>query len=258
MDKFLNWLSNKASVADTRKEFEASFASGSFYDRQTQDSGHLENILRFLDIRAGMKILDLGTGSGYLSFPIAKENPGCEVVGLDVVRDALEVNRKKAVSEGIGNLSFVSYDGIDFPFEYGTFDLIVTRYALHHFPDIEHGIGEVSRVLKQGGALFISDPCPNDCDTERFVDDYMRLKKDGHIRFYTKDEWLSICGRHGLKYADSFDSTIRFPKKKDTALGYEDVLRRHERSVIYSYDLVETETELYVTERVNNILFVKE
>ena len=130
-------------------------------------------------------------------------------------------------------------------------------YALHHFPDIEHSIGEVSRVLTEGGLFFISDPCPNECDTERFVDDYMQLKKDGHIKFYTKDEWVDICGKYGMHMMDSFESTIRFPKKKDTAIGYEEVLRKHDKAIIASYDLVETETELYVTERVNNILFVK-
>ena len=67
------------------------------------------------------------------------------------------------------NLSFVNYDGVDFPFEVGSFDMVITRYALHHFPDISHSIGEVSRVLKKGGRFFISDPCPNDCDDSRFV-----------------------------------------------------------------------------------------
>lgn len=147
---------------------------------------------------------------------------------------------------------------MDFPFEEDLFDLVLTRYALHHFPDIEHSIGEVSRVLKKGGRLSISDPCPNDCDAERFVDDYMRLKKDGHIRFYTRDEWTDICGRHGLVTAGSFDSSIRFPKKKDTACGYEEVLRKHDKAVMESYDLAETDTELYITERVNNILFEKQ
>ena len=47
------------------------------------------------------------------------------------------------------------------------------------------------------------------------------------------------------------------PKKKDTALGYEEVLEKHDKAVIESYDLVETDTELYITERVNNILFKK-
>ena len=180
------------------------------------------------------------------------------MIGLDIVNVALEANRARVDAEGIVNLSFVSYDGINFPFDMDSFDLVVTRYALHHFPDIEHSIGEVSRVLKSGGRLFISDPCPNECDKERFVDDYMRLKKDGHIKFYTKDEWKSICGKCDLNYVDGFESCIRFPKKKNTAYGYEEVLGKHDKAVIDSYDLVETDTELYITERVNNLLFVKE
>ena len=245
----------KASISDTKKGFEESFAAGEFYNKQTQDADHLEKILKFIDVKEGMKILDLGTGSGYLSFPIAKEHPGCEVTGLDIVSDALKANQTRADKEGIKNLTFVSYDGIDFPLEDDSFDLVVTRYSLHHFPDIDHSIGEVSRVLKSGGRLFISDPCPNECDSERFVDDYMRLKKDGHIKFYTKTEWIDICEKCFLVMTDSFDSSIRFPKKKDTALGYEEVLKKHDRKVIESYDLAETDTELYLTEQVNNILF---
>ena len=247
----------RKSISDTRRGFEESFAEGYFYNRQTQDSGHLERILRFVNIREGMKILDLGTGSGYLSFPIAKRHPGCEVVGLDIVSAALEANRKRADAEGIRNLSFVRYDGIDFPFEAETFDLVVTRYVLHHFPDIGHGIEEVSRVLKSGGALFISDPRPNECDQDRFVDDYMRLKKDGHIRFYTREEWTGICAGHGLVLRRRFDSSIRFPRKKEASPGYEKVLEKHPGTVLESYDLEETETELYLTEQVNNLLFEK-
>ena len=83
-------------VEDTRKGFEESFASGDFYNRQTQDAEHLERILAFINVRDGMRILDLGCGSGYLTFPIAERNPYCEVTGLDIVSDAIEVNRSRA------------------------------------------------------------------------------------------------------------------------------------------------------------------
>ena len=142
-----------------------------------------------------IRILDLGTGSGYLSFPIAKNNPGCDVIGLDIVNAALEANRTRADVEGIKNLSFVSYDGIDFPFEDDSFDLVVTRYALHHFPDIEHSVGEVSRVLKNGGKFFISDPCPNECDSKRFVDDYMRLTPIVHVKVYRRRQLTRVTLR---------------------------------------------------------------
>ena len=77
------------------------------------------------------------------------------------------------------------------------------------------------------------------------------------LKFYTRDEWTDICRRQGLMAVDSFNSSIRFPKKKDTAYGYEEVLEKHDKTVIDSYNLLETDTELYLTEQVNNILFKK-
>ena len=56
---------------------------------------------------------------------------------------------------------------------------------------------------------------------------------------------------------ESGETKTPAPKKKDTAYGYEEVLRKHDKDVIDSYDLVETDTELYLTEQVNNIVFEK-
>ncbi len=69
---------------------------------------------------------------------------------------------------------------------------------------------------------------------------------------------MKLCSACGLQMADCFETTIRFPKKKDTAFGYEEVLKKHDKAVIESCDLGETETELFITERVNNILFRKD
>lgn len=135
--------------------------------------------------------------------------------------------------------------------------MVISRYALHHFPDIQKSISEVSRVIKPGGCLFISDPAPNVNDTSRFADEYMQLKKDGHIKFYTKDEWKQICGKHGLQFKKSFDSIIRFPRKKDTVYGFDELLKKHDEKIIESYKLEVTGNEIYITEQVNNILFCK-
>ena len=58
-----------------------------------------------------------------------------------------------------------------------------------------------------------------------------------------------------MHFIQSFDSEIRFPKKKSTAEGFEEVLARHEKSIIDSYRLTQTEDEIWVTEQVNNLLF---
>lgn len=248
----------RESIKATKRGFEDSFASQDFYNKQTQDEQHLDAILDFLPVKTGMKILDLGTGSGYLSFAIAKKYPEISVVGLDIVENTLENNRVKAKEENINNLVFVTYDGIDFPFADQEFDMVISRYALHHFPDIQKSISEVSRILNEEGLFFVSDPTPNDNDSERFVDAYMQLKKDGHIKFYTVDEWKDICKKFGMDLCDSFDSSIRFPKKKDTAYGFEELLNTYDKDIISGYELEIVENEIYVTEQVNNLLFCKQ
>lgn len=78
-----------------------------------------------------MRILDLGTGSGYLSFPIAQNNPDITFIGLDIVEKELEVNRAKA---NIRNIRFESYHGIALPFADGTFDMdIITSETAEVF-----------------------------------------------------------------------------------------------------------------------------
>lgn len=244
-------------VEETKNGFEESFKESTFYNKQTQDESHLRDILKFIEITPKMKVLDLGCGSGYLTFPIAKENPETSILGLDIVTETLKHNVIDAKKQSFYNLEFKSYDGSIFPFDDETFDLVITRYALHHFPDIRQSMKEVARVLKPKGRLFISDPRPNECDITRFVDDYMQLKKDGHIKFYSKDEWIDICGKCGFSVIQSFDSNICFPRKKSTMVGFDEVTRKHDKKILDSYELYETEDEIWITEQVNNILFMK-
>ena len=51
-----------------------------------------------------------------------------------------------------------------------------------------------------------------------------------------------------MHFVHSFDSEIRFPKKKSTAGGFEEILSRHEKSIIESYRLTQTEDEIWITE----------
>lgn len=251
-------MDNRESIEKTKAGFEESFRLGTFYNKQTRDEKHLEQILNSVPVKQGMKILDLGTGSGYLAFPFAERYREAEVVGLDIVEKALEENRKKAEQNGLCNLKFVCYDGVDFPFGDNTFDIVITRYALHHFPTIKYTFTEISRVLKKNGLFFLSDPAPNDDDTDRFVDEYMQMKKDGHIKFYTKSEWTDIGNSADLKCIDGFETTIRFPRKKSTAIGFDDIIKRHDEKVIKGYGVEVVDDEIRITEKVNNLLFRNE
>lgn len=240
-------------IEETKRGFEESFAQGSFYERQTRDDDHLRLLLELSDGENVHRILDLGTGTGYLALPMAKRWSACQVYGLDIVEETLARNAKKA--SGLGNCHFCAYDGIYFPFEGESFDRVVSRYALHHFPEIERTFEEIGRVLKAGGWLVLSDPMPNSEDAGRFVDRFMQMKPDGHIRFYTIQEWVRLAGQAGLRLTESVETSITFPRQQ--ADLYETLLRNTPKSVLESYGVAVRGDEIYITERVANLVFQK-
>lgn len=252
-------MNEAENIAATKKGFEASFKEGKLYDRQTQDTEHLERIIEVLHIQTNDTILDLGTGTGYVSFEIAKRYKNANVIGLDIVEKALQSNRNKAEKQNLNNIKFVSYNGTDLPFEDNFFDLIVTRYALHHFPKIEYTFKELARVIKTGGKLVIADPTPNEDDAPRFVDAYMRMKPDGHIKYYTKDEFEHFGENVGFSLSNAFQTEITFPRLKDTACAYDAIMSEYDNNIISGYQVYETQDGkyIYITQKVWNLTFTK-
>lgn len=245
----------KRGLDITKMAFENSFAEKQYYNMQTNDAEHLSCILNLLNLKNGDTLLDLGTGIGYLAFPIAQTYPDCKVVGLDIVSNTLKENNNKARIQKLTNLSFMDYDGIYLPYPDCIFDVIVTRYALHHFPNIEIIFSEMARTLKQGGLLFISDPTPNENDSNRFVDAYMQMKKDGHNKFYTFEEFTTIAEKLGLLLQHFFETKIRFPRKE--TMEYHALLNSTNQSVRNGYEVTILGDEIYITEKVLNMCFIK-
>jgi ubiquinone/menaquinone biosynthesis C-methylase UbiE len=108
-----------------------------------------------VELRQG-RILDVGTGPGYLPIEIARSIPGVEVVGIDVSSDMVEMARKNAERAGLsGRVRFMVEDANYMSFESSYFDLIVSTGSLHHWRDPLRVINEVHRVLKGGGQAWI-------------------------------------------------------------------------------------------------------
>jgi len=178
------------------------------------------------------------------------------VTGLDIAVKTLSQNKQKATEMKLNNLEFIDYRGICFPFNDKAFDYVVTRYALHHFPNIEKTFSEVSRVTKNGGKFFISDPTPNNNDSIRFVDTYMQMKDDGHVKFYTKGEFLDLANRHGFKLINSFNTQICFPS--DRTEKYLKIADAIDKDIIESYNVVVKNNQIFITEQILNLLFIKQ
>lgn len=240
------------SINAARQGFEDTFKEEQFYNRQTMDHKHLELILSLIKLNKNEVVLDLGTGSGYLAFALAKENPDNEVIGLDIVEETLKRNTEKAKQQNLNNIWFAGYDGIRFPFEDESIDVIYTRYALHHFPDINGTFREMKRVLKPKGKIILADPTPNENDKSGFVDAFMKKKQDGHIKFYTKGEFEELAEENGFKILLNVMTEIRFPRRG--AEEYKDLLKKYNAEIVYGYGIEVNEDEVFITEKVLNMV----
>lgn len=127
----------------------------------------------------GKNILDIATGSGWMAIVLAKA--GYNVTTIDIDDDAIERAKKRAEDEGISipdNLTFQIADAQNLPFPDNSFDAVFSFDSMHHMPDCNKVIKELSRVCAPGGFIMISDLNQKGLDAVRSV-----VKRDGENHY---------------------------------------------------------------------------
>ncbi len=244
-----------ASVQQAKESFNRILANQT-YAGIIRDDKHLEVILGLVKTGNYERILDIGTGTGYLAFPLAKMYPEAKVYGIDIAEAIMEKNQETVKESGISNLTFLAFDGLEYPFEEESFDLIVSRYAFHHFPKVELSVKQMYRLLKKGGKVLISDPMRHPTDTKGVIDDFMGIKKDGHIQFYPSEELEKLFVRAGFAKEAQVITDMKFPfPPKQEYLELYDKTSQHNRAY---YNITREENIVWVKNiQVGNTLFVK-
>lgn len=102
-------------------------------------------------LRPGVVVLDAACGTGRHTAWL--ETQGCRAVGIDVT--ATMLHRASSVAPRTG---FVQSDLRALPFASGSIDASVCALALCHLPHLTLALRELSRVLRPGGRLVVSDP----------------------------------------------------------------------------------------------------
>jgi ubiquinone/menaquinone biosynthesis C-methylase UbiE len=121
-----------------------------FFDRSMAFLNH--RLVADARLRPGMRVLDLGSGTGYPALLSAQTvGPSGSVVGVDLADQMLAAAERKAKRLGLTNVTFHTGDVTTLPFEAGSFDAVTSRFCLMFLPDIPKAAAEIARVLKPGG-----------------------------------------------------------------------------------------------------------
>ena len=123
-----------------------------------QDKRYKSRLIEQAQIQTGMRVMDLGCGTGTLAIMAKQAQPNAEVVGLDADPEMLKMAFAKKKQEKLDVKFDVGFTN-DLPYPDASFDRVLSSIMIHHLktPDKEKTAREIYRVLKPGGQLHVID-----------------------------------------------------------------------------------------------------
>ena len=143
------------------------------------------------------RFLEIGCGTGFVLEAIHNANPSAKVYGSEYFEEGLAHARKRVPSANLSQLDAREMLEIEYYDVIGAFDVI------EHINEDEMVLSNISRALKQGGALLVT--VPQHWWLWSAADEYA-----GHVRRYTRAELVRKVTRAGLtvEYMTSFVSLL--------------------------------------------------
>lgn len=115
--------------------------------------GNMDKWIDVMQLRDGMKILEVGCAGGLLCHQLKEQLPNAEITGLDFDIGHIDYAKKKAKELNL-QCNFVAGDATQLPFEDNTFDVCCSHTVIN-FCDPEKFVSEQHRVLKPGGKMIV-------------------------------------------------------------------------------------------------------
>ena len=115
-----------------------------------------DKLIEMLTLKGGELVLDLATGTGRVARPLSKQLKDGNVVGVDQALAMLNVGHQH--KDPIPHYLQSAGEADKLPFKTNTFDRAFVSFSLHHFGNPSGVVGEVLRVLKNGGRFVVVDP----------------------------------------------------------------------------------------------------
>ncbi|SCM74027.1 class I SAM-dependent methyltransferase [Desulfovibrio sp. 86] len=188
--------------------------AGKHYERMARIFGLNEDFYKRavgdLRLEDGMKALDMGCGTGALSFALAhRSSPRCTIHGVDLSEDqTIYASNRPGGQGGALHFSTASMDEALFPD--GALDLAMTSLALHEAsPEVRRAaLSNIARMLKPGGKFLLVDVAkPQLRGWGLVLRPLMALTEK--FRDNRENSYADICAKLGLiQIADQYINVI--------------------------------------------------
>jgi SAM-dependent methyltransferase len=141
-----------------KTKLRATWISGDFGQIARYYTRDAESFINRLNLKPGMKVLDVACGTGNLALPAARA--GAEVTGVDIAPNLVEQARENAKREGL-NVKFDEGDAEALPYEDASFDAVITMFGAMFAPRPELVAAELKRVCRPGGFIAMANWTPS-------------------------------------------------------------------------------------------------
>ena len=162
-------------------------SSGSLF----RHGGILGWIAAHVEVPPKARILDVAGGTGQLGRHLAQD--GATAVIVDLTDAMLAAGLASVTEEGRHDVVFVRGDAIDLPFPDDQFDVVASRFALHHMDDPAAAIAEMSRVCRPDGSVTLIDMVSGG----NRHDELERLRDPSHTRALPEEELKDLFAAAG-------------------------------------------------------------
>ena len=134
-----------------------------------------ESIIPLLDIKQNDKILDVGAGAGYFTFPLAEQTSNT-VYALDIEKEMLDYIQKLINHQGTKNITLLLEPIEIIPLENASVQCILASMVLHEVQPLDEALKALYRVLEPGVRFVIIDwiPEPKNVRSNRIHSDDMK------------------------------------------------------------------------------------
>ena len=161
------------------------------------DAGALKMIVDAAGAGPADAVLDVACGGGIVVCAFAPHVN--HATGIDTTPAMLDRARGLAAEKGLVNVSWREGDVTALPYSDGAFTIVVTRFAVHHFPDPSAVMQEMVRVCAPGGRIVVVDTCAS-ADPAKAAE-FNRLEKlrdPSHVRALPLAELQGLFRAAGL------------------------------------------------------------